>query len=174
METRLGPGTVLTRGLGPVTDPALAWECACLLAYEARLLEERRFDEWLELYTDDCLHWVPTDPDRGADEQLAISYEDRRRLTDRVVWLKSAYLHAQSPPSRTVRQVSNVEAWELDGVRLVQSTLNLAELRDDRMRHWIARVEHHLVPVAGAWRIRRKTVLLLNCDKPVGNIAFAF
>jgi 3-phenylpropionate/cinnamic acid dioxygenase small subunit len=167
------PDRVLTDGLGPA-DPELSRRAALYLAFEARLLEERRLDEWLELFDDPCLHWVPADPAALPDRQVGVSFEDRRRLTDRVVWLKSARLHAQSPPSRTVRQVSNVEAWARDGLVVVQSVLDLHEMRNDTRRSWVARVEHHLTGPAESWRIRRKTVLLLDHDKPLGNIAFAF
>jgi 3-phenylpropionate/cinnamic acid dioxygenase small subunit len=168
------PTEVLTTGLG-AADPELSWRAGLFLAAEARALEERRFDDWLAMFDDPCLHWVPTHPEDLPHQRVGVSLEDRRRLTDRVVWLKSAHLHAQSPPSRTVRQVSNVEAWAGDGLTIVQSVLDLHEIRNDTRRSWVARVEHHLTTVGeGEWRIRRKTVLLLDHDKPLGNIAFAF
>jgi 3-phenylpropionate/cinnamic acid dioxygenase small subunit len=169
------PASVLTAGLGPA-DPELSWRASLHLAAEARALEERRFDDWLAMFDDPCLHWVPTHPEDLPHQRVSVSFEDHRRLTDRVVWLKSAHLHAQSPPSRTVRQVSNVEAWAVDGLVVVQSVLDLHEIRNDTRRSWVARVEHHLTDhgPGGSWLIRRKTVLLLDHDKPLGNIAFAF
>jgi 3-phenylpropionate/cinnamic acid dioxygenase small subunit len=166
-----GPDRVLTRGLPASPDPQGNAAAAAFLAFEARLLDERRFDEWLALFTQDCLYWIPTDAEALPDAQVAVAYEDHRRLTDRVTWLKSAFLHAQSPPSRTVRQITNVECWPDGDLTVVKSAVTLHELRGDRLRSWVGHMEHHLTPDA---RIRRKTVLLINYDKPLGNIAFAF
>ena len=48
---------------------------------EADLMDEHRYDEWLALWTDDALYWVPT----GSDEidpkrEISLIYDDRTRL----------------------------------------------------------------------------------------------
>src|SRR4029077_19534008 len=56
-----------------------------LIEREARLLDELRFDEWLKLYTPECIYWVPATPERGDPRrEVAISFDDRRRMEDRV------------------------------------------------------------------------------------------
>ena len=53
-------------------DAGLEREVAALINREAMLLDRRRWDEWIDLYTEDAVYWVPawaseeettTDPD---------------------------------------------------------------------------------------------------------------
>src|SRR5437868_12561618 len=57
---------------------------------EARLLDEKRFDEWYELFADDGHYWVPANPGQ-ADPHLqnSLAYEDKFLLKLRVERLKS-------------------------------------------------------------------------------------
>lgn len=91
---------------------------------EARLLDERHFRQWLELFTDDVHYWMPTRYNRQgqrAEEDWAIEKElvppnglawfddDKAILTQRVVRLETGEAWAETPPSRTRHFVSNVE-----------------------------------------------------------------
>jgi len=61
-----------------------------LVEKEARLLDQLRFDEWLALYTPECLYWVPTSPQAGDPRrEVSISFDDRRRMEDRVYRLRA-------------------------------------------------------------------------------------
>jgi len=69
-----------------------------LIAHEARLLDERRHDEWLALFTPDCRYWVPL---QGAAQQEGASYnaladEDHLLLELRVERLKNPRAHHTS------------------------------------------------------------------------------
>ncbi len=52
---------------------------------EARMIDERRFPEWLDLFTEDGIYWMPLEPDQ-EEEHLTTSlmYEDRLLLRTRV------------------------------------------------------------------------------------------
>jgi 3-phenylpropionate/cinnamic acid dioxygenase small subunit len=88
---------------------------------EARLLDDRRFHEWLELFTDDVQYWMPTRSNRlsheqerelaGADE-LAYFNDNLGMLKARVDRLDSGMAWAEDPPSRTQHLVTNVQADE--------------------------------------------------------------
>ncbi len=145
-----------------------------VLYLEARLLDDGRYEEWLELLTGDCLYWVPAEAKRGDPRHEAcVNFDDRRRLLDRVALLRTGYLHAQTPPSRTSRTIGNVETWEVQGGALeVRSSLTLWMYRQGETTPYAGAQEHELVQVKGAWRIRQKTVRLLNSDAPLGNITF--
>jgi 3-phenylpropionate/cinnamic acid dioxygenase small subunit len=97
---------------------------------EARLLDERRFDEWFELFTDDCVYWMPTRYNRlreGADEAweveqeledetgLAYFEDTKASLARRIERLGTGMAWAEDPPSRTRHFISNVEAKPGDG-----------------------------------------------------------
>src|SRR6478609_7782551 len=72
------------------------------IAHEARLVDEQRFDEWLELFAEDGRYWVPL---AGAAQQEGAAYnaladEDRLLLWLRVQRLKNPRAHSQHPKSR--------------------------------------------------------------------------
>ena len=144
-----------------------------LLYHEAALLDERRFDEWLELFTDDALYWVPQGEDGDPARQVSIAYDDRRRMHERVLRLTSGFAYAQDPPSRTCHVLGNVrQTGESDGALQIASALIVAEVRRNTQQLYAGQVEHDLVPKGDGFRIRRKVVRLVNSDVPLGNVTF--
>jgi len=90
----------------PLTEDERATHEALLL-HESWLLDRRRFEDWYGLYARECLYWVPAadpvaDP-TAADprNRVAIACDDRRRLGDRIVWLRTGVAYSQLPPSHT-------------------------------------------------------------------------
>ena len=79
---------------------------------EARLADEARYADWLALWTDDGVYWVPATTDPGADPQRHLShvYDNRARLETRVKLLQTGYRYSQEPASSMRRLISNVEA----------------------------------------------------------------
>jgi 3-phenylpropionate/cinnamic acid dioxygenase small subunit len=155
-------------------------EAERFLYAEARLLDDRRLDDWLALFEDECLYWLPIGEGDTAREP-SIVYDDRRRLEERVFRLNETRAYAQEPPSRTQHTVSNVEVEPgADGLVLVHSHLVLFEVRvGDASQSGLgvpqtlaARCEHRLRRRGDSWRIARKTVWLLTRDQPLGNISF--
>lgn len=143
------------------------------LFFEAKLLDEHRYDQWLELWTDDGLYWVPANSD-DADpaRQAMIIYDNRARLGDRIYRLTSGAAWAQQPRSRTRRLISNVEVRETEGAYAVESNCLIAELRRSRQDIFAARILHTLRPAGESFRIALKKVLLLNNDDPIDNLTF--
>jgi ethylbenzene dioxygenase beta subunit len=120
-------------------------EVEALVLREARLLDERRYAEWLELFTDDAVYWIPTRPGQASPhEALSIIYEPRTLLAVRVERLARGEMHVQSPPSRTVHHVSAIE---VDGDE-ARSALIVAEWRagpsGEMSRIFAGRVTHKL------------------------------
>ena len=113
---------------------------------EARLLDEQRYAEWLELFAEDAIYWIPTRANQASPhEVLSIVYETRALLAVRVERLTRREMHVQSPPSRTVHHVSAIE---VDGDE-ARSALIVAEWRDGESRFFAARVTHQLRQEAG-------------------------
>jgi benzoate/toluate 1,2-dioxygenase beta subunit len=143
-------------------------ECERFLVHEARLLDDGRFDEWLQLFTDDACYWVPSTPAQASPrETVSLIYDDRRLLETRVRRLASPRLYSQEPRSRTSRMVTNVSI-EHDAhegpVCLVRSKFQLVEFRRGGQRIFAGSYFHHLVRGEGALRIKCKRVDLINCD----------
>lgn len=139
-----------------------------LILLEARLLDERRFGEWLELFADDAVYWVPTKPGQSSPQDaLSLIYEPKSLLAVRVERLLRGDMHVQSPPSRTVHHVS---ALELDGDD-VHSSVIVAEWRAGESRLFAARVLHRLRRDADGLRIVLKRVDLTDAEAPQRAIA---
>lgn len=143
-----------------------------LLEREARLLDQLRFDEWLALYTPECLYWVPTTTEGGDPRrEVAISFDDRRRMEDRIFRLRTGYAWSQAPKSRTVRMISNVEVFAtgLEAVRMVRSNLLISEFRVDGTRFLSGWCGHRFVQQGGQWLIAVRQVNLIDCDQNLRN-----
>lgn len=145
-------------------------EVAQLLYREARMLDEGRFAEWLELWSDDALYCVPTawtsnrSGLREADEgELHHLRSNKDVLKLRVRKLESGSAWAEEPRSRTVRTVSNIEVYECDDGIRVHSNIVLHRIRytDDVEIHAGARLDR-LVRCDAAWRIARRSVRLAH------------
>jgi benzoate/toluate 1,2-dioxygenase beta subunit len=143
-----------------------------LLEREARLLDQQRFDAWLALYTPECIYWVPATPEGGDPRrEVAISFDDRRRMEDRIFRLRTGYAWSQAPRSRTVRMISNVEVFATgrDTVRMVRSNFLISEFRVDGTRYLSGWCAHRLVRQDGQWLIAVRQVNLIDCDQNLRN-----
>lgn len=140
------------------------------LIHEGRLLDERRFEDWMALFTDDGLYWVPSTPDQTDPyQQASLFFDDRELMKTRIDRLRHPRIHIQTPPSRTNHMVSNVIVEEADaaaGVYLVSSSMMMSECRLDIQRHFSGRQFHRLEKDGDSFRIRLKRVQLINCDSP--------
>jgi 3-phenylpropionate/cinnamic acid dioxygenase small subunit len=157
-------------------------EAERFLVAEARLLDERRFEEWEALFADDGVYWLPIDPDADPARTVAIIYDDRQRLRERVYRLTKTPVLDQNPASRTIRLVSNVEVADGGGPdeAVVHCRQLIAEMRPggpgqqglNAPRFFAARCEYRLRRIEGAWRIALKKVVLLTSDAPQYNLTF--
>src|SRR5689334_4900310 len=108
-----------------------------LIEREARLLDQLRYEEWLALFAPECIYWVPATPTGGDPRrEVAVMFDDRRRLEDRVFRLRTGYAWSQAPASRTVRMVSNVEVFvaDRDDMRMVRVNFLIHEFWGDETR----------------------------------------
>lgn len=155
-------------------DTELCSRLEDFLYREARLLDDRRFDDWLALFADTATYWVPCNRnDLDPTREVSLIYDDRKVLGERVWRIQSGQAYAQSPPSVTRRIVGNVELLEArDQLLVVSSNFIVAEIRHDQQRIYAGRYEHHLTPTEEAWLILRKKVELVNNAAPLGNLTF--
>lgn len=149
-------------------------EAEDILYAEARLLDERRHDEWLGMLTADAIYWMPANGE-GVDpnREVALIYDSFPKLRDRIDRLASGVAHAQSPPSKTKRLISNVlvDADEENSAR-VFSAFILYELRRGKERIFAGRYEHRMRWEDAVWKIAAKKVVLVNNDEVIDNLTF--
>ncbi len=149
-------------------------EIEAFLYREARLMDESRYDEWLALWTQDALYWVPcNEDDIDPARQVSIIYDDRDRLVQRVDRLKSGSVLAQQPRPRMRRLVSNVEIVESAERELtVESNFMLGIARAGAKQLWTGRSIHRLRRDGAAFLIARKKVLLIDNDQEIPLLQF--
>jgi benzoate/toluate 1,2-dioxygenase subunit beta len=145
---------------------------------EARLADEARYAEWLGLWTDDGVYWVPasTDPAAHPDKHISHIYDNRGRIETRVKLLQTGYRHSQEPASHMRRLVSNIESAQADNGELVaESNFVLAELAIQAKRElhwWVGRTTHRMRRVGAELKMCRKKVVLVNAAEPLPNLSF--
>lgn len=148
---------------------------------ETRLLDERLFEDWLKLWAEDGIYWLPIVEGSDPGAQTSIQYDDAILRKIRVHHLLHERNFAQSPPSRTIHQVTNVQASpaDKDNEAMVRCTLAVHELRvGDHLqlglgdqRIFAAKVDYRL-RYDGGWRIVLKKVVLINRHLPIINLSF--
>jgi len=155
-----------------VGDPRIRDEITALLAREARHLDSHAYDDWLAMYASESIYWAPATPGGGDPRrEVAIIFDDRRRMEDRIYRLKSGAAWSQIPRSRTVHLVSNVEVFARDdnGPLMVRSDLLVMEFRAGDTRSLAGWCGHRLQRRAKGWEILVKQVNLLECDQNLRN-----
>lgn len=143
--------------------------------HEAALLDAGALEDWLELFAEDCLYWIPSraaapDPAR----HVSIVYDDKPRLSARVARLLSGKEYAQEPPSVTCRQVTNVVTRPgADGEIEVNAVLVVYETRPNTAMQAVpAHARWRLTVEDGSLRIREKRVVLTDLDRYYENLTF--
>lgn len=135
---------------------------------EARLLDDKRFEEWNALFTDEAYYWVPLVPDQpDGINHTSHLYEDRLLRTLRIERLKSARAFSQQPPSRChhLLQTPVVERLDPQANRFETRTqFHYTESQGDELQFYVGTCLHHLTVQDGALRMTLKRVNLLNCD----------
>jgi 3-phenylpropionate/cinnamic acid dioxygenase small subunit len=147
-------------------------EIARFIRREARLIDEKRFDEWFALFTEDARYWVPAAP--GQQDPLthnSLAYEDKLLLQLRIERLKSPLAYSQKPASRCLHVLQEPEVERRDAKEVLTRTPFIyTETRGDDSQRYAATAWHTLVTAEGGLKIRLKRVDILNCDAALPSI----
>jgi 3-phenylpropionate/cinnamic acid dioxygenase small subunit len=148
------------------------------LYHEARLLDTQRYEDWLQLFTQDATYWLPLEQDqKDPHETSSIVHDDRTLLELRVKQYRHARAHARQPLARTVHQISNiVPLGEANGALRIASTLTVVEFRNEKQRVYGALVQHRLRRIKdgnanGSFRIAHKRIDLVNSEGELDGIS---
>ena len=161
-----------------------------LLYREAELLDERRFEDWLDLFTEDARYFMPMRRNVPAEEPareftregMDVNWFDEGKdtLTRRVKQIRTGVHWAEQPPSRICHMVSNVQLLDAsdgpspDEVAVKSRFLiyrNRVETETDIL---VGKREDLLRRVDGAWRIARRKIILDQSVLLVKNLTFFF
>jgi 3-phenylpropionate/cinnamic acid dioxygenase small subunit len=151
---------------------------------EARLLDERRFHDWLRLFTEDVHYWMAArtnryprsskaiavldaervaEEDMAGEEELGLFDEDIRTLTARVARLDTGMAWAEDPPSRTRHLITNIEiAPDASESELtVHSNFIVYRSRGETEQDFYIGARHdRLRRVDGTWKIANRRMVL--------------
>jgi 3-phenylpropionate/cinnamic acid dioxygenase small subunit len=151
---------------------------------EARLLDERRFDEWLALLTDDVRYWMAArsnryprnskaiailDPgryvedDMTGEDELAIFDEDKQSLTGRIARFATGMAWAEDPPSRTRHLIANIElnsAQTTSEVGVYSNFMVYRSRGETEQDFYVGARRDLLRRVEGSWKIAERKVTL--------------
>ena len=141
---------------------------------EARMLDEGRYDEWLSLWLESAIYWMPLDYKQSDPiNATSLLYEDHFMLRLRVERLNGARTFSQKPKSRChhVLQRPFVDIFEPSEGRFQTNTsMHYVETRLDEQILLALNVTHDLKIEEGKLKIAGKKVELLNSDAAFGNI----
>lgn len=169
-----------------------------LLYREARLLDERRLHEWVELFTDDVRYWMPVRTSRypviskaigildqerynagelAQEDELAILDETKDTLKARIARLDSGMAWAEDPPSRTRHMITNIEVEEGNAASELKVYSNYLVYRtrgETEQDLYVGQREDMLRHVDGAWKIARRKITLDQSVLLAKNVSIFF
>lgn len=153
----------------------LCEEMKQLLYKEARYIDELQLEDWLNMYSKECLYWVPTIPGGGDPEtEVSIAFDDRRRLEDRVYRIRTGYAYSQLPLSRTRHMLTNIEVTEgqNEAEIYVRANFILYEFRVNKTRSFAGWTGYKIIKEDGEWKIAIKMMNLIDADQAHDNLTF--
>jgi len=144
---------------------------------EAALLDAWRLDDWLALLTHDAVYQVPSNdsPDADPRNTLFIIADDINRIRARVARLKKHDAHAEQPPSRTRRLLTNVRILERNGASLeVAANFSVHRFRrNDGIRVYVGHYRYELRVEDGRLKIARREAVIDSMELgALGSVSF--
>jgi 3-phenylpropionate/cinnamic acid dioxygenase small subunit len=136
--------------------------------HEARLIDEKRFDEWYDLFADEGRYWMPLM--RGQPEgpgHTSLFDEDKLLLKIRIERLRNPRSYSQAHPSwcQHILQAPRIERRDPDSmVAVLRTPFMYLEYQHDQQELYAGVAWHHLRETGGKLQIALKKIELLNCE----------
>ena len=142
--------------------------------YECRLLDECKYEEWLDLFLDEGIYWMPLEYGQ-TEEKLATSllYEDKLLLKTRVLRYANERTYSQMPKSRCQHLLQEPVVDSMDDKSnkyKVYTPFHYVEYRREETQYFDGWMRHALEIKEGELKIKQKRVDLINCDAAHHNI----
>ena len=150
----------------------LVHEVQQFLYFEARLLDEERYEEWLGLVTPDIRYWMPATQaryrkdkaPRFSEKRMGYFDEDLLNLRRRVTRFLHDTAWAEDPPTRAVHSITNVEVelTEAPTELRAYSAFVVVRGRNETERSWLAGRRKDLLRRGedGALRLARREITI--------------
>jgi phthalate 3,4-dioxygenase beta subunit len=156
-------------------------EALQFLTDEAYLLDAQRYEDWLDLLTEDVRYVMPvrvtTARGAGCDSAAGMSHfdEDRYSLGRRVARFATEHAWTEDPPSRLRHHLSNVRTFATDDADelRVQSAVLLVRSRGDVRETELLSVgrDDILRRQDGRWLLARRLITADEAELHMQNLA---
>lgn len=168
----------MTTGLDiQLTELLLEREIEKFFYAEADLLDERKLDEWLDLFTDDVRYWMPLAHNvqfRHGDNEYSREEtdnawidEDKRTLEQRVKQIATGIHWAEEPRSRMSHLITNVRilsatpsTTDADEIATKCRFLVYRNRMESEVDILVGKRKDILRRVNGNWKIARREIYL--------------
>jgi 3-phenylpropionate/cinnamic acid dioxygenase small subunit len=136
--------------------------------WEARLIDEKRFDEWYDLFADDGRYWMPlTRGQPAGPEHTSLFDEDKLLLKIRIERLRNPNSYSQAQPSwcQHILQMPSIESRDAEsGGAVLRTPFMYLEYQQDQQDLYAGVAWHHLKRAGEKILIALKKIELLNCE----------
>jgi 3-phenylpropionate/cinnamic acid dioxygenase small subunit len=157
-----------------IEDHLLRLDIEDFLWHEADILDEFRYEEWLDLLTDDVSYWMPIRrnvPSREMERELTVEdgpnmswfTEDKASLERRVSQIRTHVHWADEPYSRISHIVSNIRIVGWNGPDEVKVKCRFVFYRNrhqDEESTFIGKRVDTLRRTSDGWKIARREIYL--------------
>src|SRR5688572_24512752 len=141
---------------------------------EARLIDDKRYDDWYELFTDDGLYWMPlTHGQPDGINHTSLFHEDKLLLKVRIERLKSprSFSQHQASHCQHVLQQPALESSDArTGTWVMRTPFVYVETQGDEQLLLAGVTRHHIVERDGRLRLRLKRVDLIMREAALPSI----
>lgn len=143
-------------------------EVGRFLGREALALDEKDWDAWLALYSEDAEYWVPAWDDRErltADPRREISliyYHNRGGLEDRVFRIRTGRSSASTPAPRTSHMFNLLSVVEAERLLQVKTSWNVTSVLEGEVTVYSGTAHYDLAPEGDSFLIKRKKTIVIN------------
>ena len=137
---------------------------------QAEILDDRLWDEWLALFSEGGIYWMPVTEDQETGDGVPnIFYEDINLMKVRIGRVTHPRAHSQNPPNRTSHVVGNVIIEHEDresGEVVVRSKFHATEFYNDAIRVFAGKYLHRLKKGESGYQIQLQRVDMVNAEGP--------
>ncbi|WP_394237225.1 aromatic-ring-hydroxylating dioxygenase subunit beta [Niallia oryzisoli] len=140
--------------------------------HEANLMDEGKYEEWGELFTEDSTYWIPSwmtesKTISNPTNELSLIYWNKNNINEYVQRLNSGDAHVMIPSPRTTRYITNILIEPLNETEfIVKSNWFLHDFRlqynEGVQQFFGGKMEHRVVRENGEFKISHKEVIVIN------------
>ena len=143
-------------------------EVESFLFRQAELLDEKRWQDFIDLFDEGGVYWMPASPEQTTwDGVPSIFAEDRNLMTVRMKRLTHPRAWSQAPMWGTSHLVGNIVVERDEGEEIVvRSRFHMMEFRRDASRHFAGSYRHHLRRTPDGLRLKLQRVDMVNGQGP--------